>query len=124
MSYLGFSLNFNRDFQDATGPQFDRITIHSNHHQAGHVPDETIDQINALINAIFLGDPDQATVLFANPKAFEKLIASHQEMRKRLEGMATNVTEETAIAQIGPNGAEFEMNGRGASKLADKIQHD
>lgn len=110
-----FSISFNRDGNSS--PQFDKLAISNG--QSSSVSDDVLFKLNELIDAKFVSPAGQSSALFTNPKAFEALISSHQQLLARLEGTATHITEEMVTARLR---LEEEFASRASSLEADYAQ--
>lgn len=124
----GLSINFSRDFNNTPSPQWDRITLSNNQNNPNTISDDVIDKINVLISETFLEPTSNNTLLLPTPKAFEEAVRSHEEILRRLQSTALQITEELVRARLALegeyssrlSGLETEYQEK-AQKLSDQI---
>ncbi len=96
----GFGVTLQRDVSSSASPEFDKLSVHNNQNQPQQLGQDGIRKVTRLISETFFPEPSQSNRLFLDPKTVSSLLASHQELLKRLESTATSVTEHVAAARI------------------------
>lgn len=98
-----FALKITRDQKQDANFTFDYLWINNTASQNPSLPmvdADAVAQLSKLISTTFLARPDLSSGLFHSPKAFERLMKSHQKMMEQLQETATSVGERLVQARL------------------------
>lgn len=125
-----FTITLQRDVSQSSSPEFDKLSINNNENNRPKITQNEIREITRLISKTFFPEPNQSSRLFLDPKTVSSLLASHQELLKRLESTATSVTEQISKERIrlesefAARQAEMEENFKRKKERADQISEE